>query len=112
MRRDKYSPDINFEAVSTYVREHTRSTGYRAVILLLPGRGPGGADMVEVRLVPEASPDTTPTPIITRGPFPTKRIGAQMSVLLHLVAQAYQELDTNPWLWSPEKRRAARGESA
>lgn len=106
MRRDKYAPDINFEAVSTYVREHERSTGHQAVIVLLPGKGYGGADMVEVRLYPSGAPPTGPSEVVARAPFPTRRINAQMSVVLHLVAQAYEDLARNPWLWSEERRKA------
>lgn len=110
--RAKYAPDINFEDVSTYVREHTRSTGHRAIILLLAGVGPGGCDVAEVRLLPVGAPESAQAQVITRGPFPSKQISRQMSLLLHLVAQAYSELDSNPWLWSPERRAAVRGETA
>jgi len=103
--RNKYAPDIGWEDVSTYVRQHTRSTGYRAVIVLLAGRGVGGGDYVEVRLVPEAAPDTTGTPFITRGPFPSKQISRQMSAVLRTVADAYALLEASPWLWSEAQRR-------
>jgi hypothetical protein len=109
--KNKYAPDINFEDVSTYVREHERSTGYRAIIVLVPGRGIGGGDYVEVWLVPSAAPDHTTPTVKTRGPFPTRQIGRQMSALLHTVALAYQELEANPWLWTLDRvRRVTQSE--
>ena len=106
----KYAPDINFEDISTYVREHRRSTGYDACIVLHSGTGPGGADWAEVRLVPASSTALSAAEIVTRGPFPSRNVSRQMSALLHLVAQAYADLEAHPWLWSPEQRKAARGE--
>jgi hypothetical protein len=110
MRRDKYAPDINFQDISTFVREHKRSTGYDATILLHSGTGPGGTDWAEVRLHPEGTLPTVQTGLIARGPFPSKSQSRQMSVLLHLVAQVYRDLENQPWLWAPERRKAARGE--
>lgn len=104
--RAKYAPDISFEDVSTYVREHECSTGHRAIIVLVPGRGIGGSDYAEVWLLPKDAPDHEPPTVKTRGPFPARQISRQMSLLLHLVAQAYQELEANPWLWSLDKVRS------
>lgn len=108
--KQKYAPDLTFEDVSTYVREHERSTGYQAIIMLLAGKGYGGCDMAEVRLLPVGAPASTPAQIAARGPFPTRNISRQMSCLLHLVAQAYEDLNRNPWLWTPAERAKARGE--
>lgn len=108
--KNKYAPDISWEDVSSYVRDHTRSSGYQAVVLLVAGQGVGGGDYAEVRLYPLGTPTTGTPSIVTRGPFPSRQISRQMSIVLHLVAQAYNELTANPWLWSPERRLAARGE--
>ena len=110
MSRNKYTPDISWEDVSTYVREHECSTGYRAVVLLLAGRGPGGCSYVEVRLVQTDEPDTAPTSLVCRGEFPERAVARQMRCVLHVVAQAYEMLDRNPWLWTADRRRAARGD--
>ena len=110
MPRNKYAPDISFADVSTYVRQHRDATGIDAVIVLHSGNGPGGTDWAEVRLVPVGKGASYPSEVVRSGPFPTRQIARQMSVLLHLVASAYADLEATPWLWSPEMRRAARGE--
>jgi hypothetical protein len=46
----------------------------------------------------------------TRAPFPTRRGAGHAGAVLHAAFQAFQELETNPWLWPSDKRRAARGE--
>lgn len=106
----KYSAGVSWEDVSTYVREHTRSTGYRADVLLVAEGAPGGHSYAEVHLRPAGAPSTAPAVLIARGPFPGRQVDRQMSLLLHLVAQAYEDLEQNAWLWSPQARRAARGE--
>lgn len=108
--RNKYAPDISWEDVSTYVREHIRSTGYTADIVLCPDYGPNGDTFAEVHLRPADSPRSTPGTVTTRGPFPLRQVSRQMSILLHLVALAYRELEANPWLWTPDERKKARGE--
>ena len=108
--KNKYAPDINWEDLSTFVREHRRATGCDCVVVLHFGDGPGGADWAEARVLPEGKLAVSEAQVIARGEVPSRQISRVVSALLHRVAQAYTELDANPWLWAPSRRAAARGE--
>lgn len=45
-----------------------------------------------------------------RGAFPARKMTGQAGAVLHVVFQAFQELDTNPWLWPADRRARVRGE--
>lgn len=108
--KHKYKPDVSLEDVREYIDAHTRETHICATIVLeFPAtlRTEARAT-VHLRAVGEGL--SGPSLVQTSGPLPLRAQARQMSALLHLVAQAYAELDTNPWLWAPEKRRRARGD--
>ena len=110
--KNKYAPDVSWEDVSSFVREHTKQTGYQAHIVLCPLYGPNGDTYAEVHLRPLGATVHEPATLYTRGPLPLRQVSRQMSCILHLVAQAYEELACNPWLWTPAERARARGEVA
>ena len=111
-RNDKYRPDVSLDDVRNYIDEHTRATHYAATIQIEfpPALRQDAKATVQLRPV---GAGLSHQPLVqTCGPLPLRAASRQMSALLHLVAQAYAELDTNPWLWAPEKRRQARGEES
>lgn len=110
MRKDKYATDIGWEALSTYVRDHRATTGLDCHVVLHFGDGPGGDDWAEARILSPGRLTSSQPTVTVRGKVPGRQISRVVSALLHLVAQAYQELELSPWLWAPERRRAARGE--
>lgn len=109
-RADKYRPDISWEDYVAYCRAHADETGYNAYLVVRAEAGPGGEAYAEAHLLPVGTPLLLPGAVHTRGPWPMRNVSRHVSIALHLAAQAYAELEAHPWLWSPEQRRAARGD--
>lgn len=108
--RSKYKPDISLDDVRNYADEHARSTGYAATITIefVPALRTEAKATVSLRPL---GAGMQAAPVVQRsGPLPLRQTARQMSCLLLVLAQAYEELEMNPWLWAPEVRRRVRGE--
>lgn len=108
----KYAPDLNWEDLSTFVRDQRDATGSSCVVVLHFQNGPGATDWAEARIVPPLDVDIHKAQVVARGAVPARQTSRIVPVLLHLVAQAYRDLEAFPWLWSDQRRKAARGEDA
>lgn len=108
--KHKYRPDVSLEDVREYIDVHTQESHVCATIVLEfpPTLRTEARATVHLRAAGEGL--FGPSLVQVAGPVPLRAQARQMSALLHLVAQAYAELDANPWLWAPEKRRQARGD--
>lgn len=106
----KYLPDIGWEAVMDYLRDQAEATGVGGYVSILPTYSKSPVAYAEVRLY-DLSAGAGSTPIVVRrGEFPHRSPTRQGSCVLHLVAQAFADLENDPWLWPARRRRAARGE--
>lgn len=112
MRNDKYASDLSMEDVSKYVAQMREQTGQTAVVVLHFGDGPCGKDWAEVRVVPWPAGRLEDARVIQRGEMPGRSVARVPRILLHLIAQAFDQLESVPWLWSEERRRRARGDDA
>lgn len=109
-RKDKYRPDVSLDDVRDFAIEHARSTHYAATIQIEFPPALQHEAKATVQLRPLGAGLSGAPVVQTSGPVPIRAQARQMSALLYIMAQAYQELEINPWLWSPEVRRKARGE--
>lgn len=110
MSARKYLPDIGWESVIEYITEHSISTGVGAYVAIVPTYATNPVAYAEVRLYDlAAGPGSVPV-VVRRGEYPHRSPTRQGAAVLHLVAQAYADLDNDPWLWPASRRRAARGD--
>lgn len=89
-----WEKDAGVRVVATIAFEPHLSDGARVEVVLLAGS----------RL------DARKELCRVRAPFPVKRSSGQAGAVLHAIFQAFAEYESNPWLWTDAKRKAARGE--
>ena len=103
--RNKYQPDCSWEDVVEYINGHTRATGAGCYVRLFAQSVNTKETYCEVCLY-DISYGITSRPIhIRRGPLPLRGIERLMRSVLHTVAQAYQDVEEDHWLWPERKRR-------
>lgn len=83
----------------------------RTICVLELHVGPcSGNVFIEVVVYARSGAGAGPELVRMRGPGPTKPSHNLNGLCIALVWRVYMELASNPWLWGPEQRAAARGE--
>lgn len=109
MKREKYRTDIGWGDVEDLARKVEREHQLSVVFEVRFPRGRGDAylEVVLERLAMAAGRGEV---LRVRVPIKMTATTSIYAQLLRATWQALSELERDPWLWEPERRRAARGE--
>lgn len=108
--RGKYAPDISWQDCADYIRHEALDQGVSARVELgvsLTGSPPSFCEVI----LYQVGEDHHRNPLVTlRYAFPETGVSKQWSNVMRAIQEAYMELDRNSWLWTPARRKRARGE--
>lgn len=107
----KYSPEHKWEDVDRYVRQQAEATGFRVELKIIFHLSRPSYATIEAYLMPVTAQLLSEAVFVKRGELPLRSNDRAPSAALNLVAQCFYDLEANPWYWSPQMRRKARGEA-
>lgn len=109
-RKDRYSPDVSFADLMDYIEAAIYPRGLWACWVVTPQPNLATGAYLEVILYPVGGTRAAADAYITRSRYDPRGLSRQHAQVLRALVEALESWDNDPWRWSAEERKRARGE--